>query len=781
MDNHLQLPSKLDINKVLNLEDKKLPSFPQVAAKLLEAFRDDTASLEDLSRIVETDPGLSVRMLEIVNSAAYGLGRKITALSEAMAYLGLNEVKKLAVEMTVFDKLFKSRQSSEFDRLLFWRHCLSVAVLSSKIANKIGYPEPEEAYIAGLLHDVGKVFLDIRGRKNYSEFILQLTTATDQVIENEREFIGLGHDDIGAYLCNLWKLPEKLTQVVKYHHQSFSGIGLSKEDQQLISIVSLANFLCWTQGVGSFDFIRPPILSPEVETVVSTSSFDIAGCINDMNREIEKISEFYQFVFPTPEQIRENILEANLKLSRANTQYYYREDPLIRMEKKGTGRAAEEMELEFGKSLARARNVKEVLDLVMYHIGEIFEPQNWSILLKDQKTGEMTFSVVVGINKDKLQGVKLPKGEGIAGHMLKTGKSMIIEDVTKDDRFSMRVDKHTGFTTRSIIGAPLKTDSKVFGVIELVNRMDEAPFDNDDLNLLTSIAEYAAIAIERSYYNQALTTLATKDALTGLKNRWSFERAVSGKDEVLKNYGTIFSILVIDIQGLRHLSGNSDDILKELARVMTATKRREDDLFRYGETTFVTILPQTYSDGSSRAKNRLSTQLSLILGEKEALPLKVNIFSHTVGVEDTGTLKQVIADSLAKSVEPAREDSVSQFEYSLQDLVEKEKTREAKQGDAVKTFGKAVSLTGRFVRLKTGESGHIRVEQVSLTAVGFRISRSHRIRENDFLDVHFTLDNLKKDLVERRAVVREIKGNFVRADFYNPPPYAKNLGFYLMS
>ncbi len=92
-----------------------------------------------------------------------------------------------------------------------------------------------------------------------------------------------------------------------------------------------------------------------------------------------------------------------------------------------------------------------------------------------------------------------------------------------------------------------------------------------------------------------------------------------------------------------------------------------------------------------------------------------------------------------------------------------------------------MSLTGRFVRVRSGESGHMRIERLSLVSVGFRISRSHRIKENDFLDLHFTLDNLKKDLVERRATVKDIKGNYVKADFYNPPPYAKNLGFYLMN
>ncbi len=781
MENNLYLPSKTDISKVLDLDNKKMPSFPQVAAKLLKAFKDDTASLEDLAKIIETDPGLSIRILEIVNSAYYGLGRKITALSEAMVYLGLNEIKKLAIEMTVFDKLFKPGQDSDFDRLLFWRHCLSVAVLSSLIAKETQYPEPEEAYIAGLIHDLGKIFLDVRGIKNYGEFILQLTASTDQVIEKERSFIGMGHDDVGAYLCSVWKLPEKLTQVVKYHHQSFDHLGLAEEDKQLIAIVSLANFLCWTQGIGSFDFIRPPILSPEVEKTIDIAGFNMAGCINEMNKEIEKISAFYQFVFPSAAQLKENILEANLKLSRANTRFYYQEDPLDHLKENNRSRMQIDGVLELNKSLSRAKTIKEVLDIVMYHIGRIFEPLNWSILLKDQKTNDLVFSVVVGVNKNKLQGVKLPKGEGIAGHILKTGESLVIEDVTKDNRFSSRVDKHTGFKTRSIIGTPLKTNDKIFGVIELVNRIDDDVFSNADLTLLASIAEYAAIAIERAYYNQALKTLATIDGLTGLKNRWSFERAVSNKHDVLKKYGSIFSILIVDIQGLRRLGETCDEVLKKLTKVMEKTKRHEDDLFRYGENTFIIILPQTYSDGSLRAKNRLSTQFSLTISENGDLPLKTDIYSHTVSAEDAAHIKKMISGSLSKSVETLTEEKVTDFEYSLQDLIEKQKKEMVQEEETDKASGKTVSLAGRFVRLKTGESGHMRVEQVSLGSIWFRISRSHRIRVNDFLDIRFTLDNLKKDLVERRAIIREIKGNFVKADFYNPPPYAKNLGFYLMS
>ncbi len=118
-----------------------------------------------------------------------------------------------------------------------------------------------------------------------------------------------------------------------------------------------------------------------------------------------------------------------------------------------------------------------------------------------------------------------------------------------------------------------------------------------------------------------------------------------------------------------------------------------------------------------------------------------------------------------------------------QPLFEQEKKKKEDEGVKVKDngFGKAVSLSGKFVLLKTGESGHIRVERVSLESIGFRISRSHRIQTNDFLDIQFLLDDIKKSLIKRRSVVREIKGNYIQADFYNPPPFAKDLGFYVLN
>ncbi|MBU1343621.1 MAG: HDOD domain-containing protein, partial [Proteobacteria bacterium] len=326
MDKKLILPLESDIKRVLKLDVKALPSFSPVMVKLLEISRDKDASMEDLSKLVETDPGISAKVLGIVNSALYGLRQKVTAVLEAVVYLGFDEVTRLALGATVFEKMIKSKKQKLFDRIFFWRHCLSVATLSMAIAEETRYPNPGEAYISGLLHDFGKIFFDLQGRVNYGDFIFSVAKSTGQMITEERELMGMGHDDLGAYYSSLWHLPESLSLTIKYHHQRYEHLDLTREEAHLISIVSLANFLSWTQGMGSVDIVRLPILQPEIEKNIDLNTIDFIKVIRRMDREMENTSKFYNFVFPSANQFRENLFRANLKLCHINTHYYYHEN-----------------------------------------------------------------------------------------------------------------------------------------------------------------------------------------------------------------------------------------------------------------------------------------------------------------------------------------------------------------------------------------------------------------------------------------------------------------------
>ncbi|MBF0203079.1 MAG: sensor domain-containing diguanylate cyclase [Desulfamplus sp.] len=444
--------------------------------------------------------------------------------------------------------------------------------------------------------------------------------------------------------------------------------------------------------------------------------------------------------------------------------------------------------LEIGKPLAKAKTIKETLQVLMYQVGTIFQPMNWSLLLKDPQSGDMIFTVVVGSSKEKLQGVRIPKGEGIAGHILSTGESLIVENVEEDKRFSIRIDESTGFKTKSIIGVPLRTDDKIFGVIELVNKISGRNFTLFELNLLNTIAEYAAIAIERSYYNQALKKIALTDSLTGLKNRNSFERTLNNRVEMLKRYGVISSILIIDIKDFKlinekygHASG--DQLLKDFALMLRNMVRAVDDIFRYRGDKFTVIMPQTSLDKAEQAKLRILDKLASEAFLNNKVKLEV-----TVGIRlvDDGTQKEIL-DFVNKKTpfvsSVVQDEDVERMESNLKPLLDEEEIIEAEEvAEQRKTYSKDVMLPGDYTHYNSNDHGHITVKKISMKGVEFETMRQqHKIAPDDILDITFTLDDSKSSLIKRRVRIDSVQEKYIQAQFYNPPPYDKNLGFYFMA
>ena len=170
---------------------------------------------------------------------------------------------------------------------------------------------------------------------------------------------------------------------------------------------------------------------------------------------------------------------------------------------------------DIGKSILEATTIEQTLRVVMERIGAIFAPLNWSLFLRDARTGALRFAVVTGSGADQLRGKSIPRGKGVAGWIAENGQSVIIEDVSRDARFDPSMDQITGFTTRSIIGVPLRTRKGVFGVIELVNKLDGRAFTPLELMVLTTIADFAAIAVEKAYYFRALRRIATSTRSPG--------------------------------------------------------------------------------------------------------------------------------------------------------------------------------------------------------------------------------------------------------------------------
>lgn len=336
--------------------------------------------------------------------------------------------------------------------------------------------------------------------------------------------------------------------------------------------------------------------------------------------------------------------------------------------------------VNIGKAIMQCRTIDQTLQEIMHHIGRIFMPLNWSILLKNPETGDLTFHVVVGKNANKLKGMRLPRGEGIAGWIADTGEPVIVEDVSSDTRFSSRIDQFTGFQTESIIGVPLLNNDKVFGVIELINKLDGQAFTPFDLKVMMTIADFAAIAIEKAYYLRALKRLATIDSLTGAHNRGSFERMYIKEVEMCRRYDLPLSLLMVDIDDFKKINdtyGHSagDQVLKHLVELLIECVRKVDHVFRYGGDEFIVLLPNTGKKEAVEARKRIQQRIEYYNSLDPEVPYQVSIGVHSADSGDTSDILEILDTDLYRQKEKKFSRGIENLEEHLEEMLQEERSK----------------------------------------------------------------------------------------------------------
>jgi diguanylate cyclase (GGDEF)-like protein len=194
-----------------------LPSLPAVAVQVLRLTRQDDASVEDLAAVIQADPALTGKILKVVNSSLFGLPRGIASLSQAIGLLGLRRVKIMALSFSLIDTV-RSAETDGFDFQMYWRRSLSTAAAARLLAKAVLRPAAEEAFVAGLLADIGMV-VAWRCARDLYESAIQAFNATGRPISDiEAETIGLTHAELGRELLKNWGLPDVLCDAVGSHH-----------------------------------------------------------------------------------------------------------------------------------------------------------------------------------------------------------------------------------------------------------------------------------------------------------------------------------------------------------------------------------------------------------------------------------------------------------------------------------------------------------------------------------------------------------------------------------
>ncbi len=220
-------------------EHKELSSIPQTLAEVLRVTKDDNSSAHDLAEVLRRDPALTVKILRVVNSPFYGAGRKITSVRQAVVALGMRAVTAVALSTSIYDMTGKWQSSIDLTR--FWRHSLEVAVGARMIAGAAGYASSEEAFVSGLLHDIGLLILEESFPKESSRICAQAKLG-EEIHKLEEDTWGTNHARVGQFLLEHWNLPVTICEAVGQHHDEFAT-GTTDGELRLPQMVALADMI----------------------------------------------------------------------------------------------------------------------------------------------------------------------------------------------------------------------------------------------------------------------------------------------------------------------------------------------------------------------------------------------------------------------------------------------------------------------------------------------------------------------------------------------------------
>lgn len=208
-----------------------LSTIPALAGKVIAIAADEEASAEDLHTVISFDQALAERVLKVANSVLLGHSGQIRDIKQAVLFLGFDRIKSIALGMTVMD-IFPSGGSFHVENL--WIHSYEVAFLASALSDSISMTRPRECFLAGLLHDVGRIIFYSLDHKKFAEI-----ETTDTMLEQEQARFGCTHADAGAWFAESIRLPAETTLSIRHHHRP----SAAPEERDLVSLIALAEAL----------------------------------------------------------------------------------------------------------------------------------------------------------------------------------------------------------------------------------------------------------------------------------------------------------------------------------------------------------------------------------------------------------------------------------------------------------------------------------------------------------------------------------------------------------
>lgn len=272
---------------------RNLPTLPAVVLRIMEVAQDRESSAKQLAEIVSNDQSVFARVLKLANSAFYGFSRQISNITQAVVVLGFDTVRSLALSVSTFDSLSRADSESRFDREGFWVHSIGAGMAARAIGGAMGSCDSGNLFVAGLLHDVGKVILDSHFREYYGIAVERLMVERRPTVEVEREVLDIDHAEVGGWIAARWRFPDALVAPIAHHHRPEAADWTGLE-QTLI--VHLANILVKRMKIGLCYEATAPEPSELVYSRLGLKPDVLPQVMEELDGAREEIDEFFMYL-----------------------------------------------------------------------------------------------------------------------------------------------------------------------------------------------------------------------------------------------------------------------------------------------------------------------------------------------------------------------------------------------------------------------------------------------------------------------------------------------------
>ncbi len=265
-----------------------MKTIPAVATRLITMLENEDSTFQDFEEVIKVDPTLVLRVLKLVNSSYFALRTKIKRVSEAIAFIGIDNLRNLIV-LDALKFLFQKDSPTEyFSRNRLWLHCATVSICCQMIAERIFGIKGEDAFLCGILHDIGLIVEDQVAPDQFKEFYHSFIPEKHLITDHETSIIGTNHQVTGYLLTKDWGLSQEIQEGIRAHHKNLGKI----EPESLLGILQMAEYLV---------FRIEKLAYPETSTCLSSSLLDhmkknigeYRAIVDDLPNEIKKAEEIY--------------------------------------------------------------------------------------------------------------------------------------------------------------------------------------------------------------------------------------------------------------------------------------------------------------------------------------------------------------------------------------------------------------------------------------------------------------------------------------------------------